>query len=127
MKINKSTPILFVDAIEPCLDHWVKSLGFEVKVEVPHAKSLGFVILAKDSVELMMQTFASAEADLPQVMKALKKKPCALYHEVDDVQAIAEALKGAKIVIGPRETNYGAKEIFVEDDAGFIHGYSQHV
>jgi hypothetical protein len=39
--IRKSTPVLFVDAIEPSLAFWRDRLGFSVTVEVPHGDTLG--------------------------------------------------------------------------------------
>ena len=49
------TPILIVDAIEPCLDFW-HCLGFSVALEVPKCDARGFVILKNGPVEVMYQT-----------------------------------------------------------------------
>ena len=62
--MKKLTPILFVDAIEPCLPFWTERLGFTKATEVPHDGRLGFVILVKDGLELMYQTWDSAAADV---------------------------------------------------------------
>ena len=59
MKMNRLTPVLMVEAIEPCLPFWVDRLGFSKTVEVPHGDRLGFAILVRDGVELMYQTRAS--------------------------------------------------------------------
>ena len=127
MKLRKTTPILYVDAIEPSLAHWRERLGYEVVGEVAHGERLAFAILARDGVELMLQTFASAADDLPGLVTALRARPFALYHEVDDVEAAARLLREAQVVAGPRTTSYGAREIFVEDPAGFVHGYAQRL
>jgi len=58
--MKKLTPVLYVDAIEPCLPFWVDRLGFSKTVEVPHENAIGFVILARDGLELMYQTWAIA-------------------------------------------------------------------
>ena len=50
--INKVTPVLVVDAIEPVLPLW-DALGFARTAEVPHGAGLGFVILSADGVEVM--------------------------------------------------------------------------
>jgi hypothetical protein len=124
--IKKTTPLLVVEAIEPCLDHFCARLGYTLGPQVPHGERLGFVILAKGDVELMLQTFASAADDLPALVPLLRARPMALYHDVDDLEAVARALPAASILVGPRTTNYGAREIFATDPAGFIHGYAQH-
>lgn len=43
MKLQKLTPVLMVDAIEPVLDFRVKRLGFTKTVELEHEGHLGFV------------------------------------------------------------------------------------
>jgi len=47
--VRKSTPVLFVDRIEPSLAFWEERIGFARTVEVPDGDRLGFVILARDS------------------------------------------------------------------------------
>ncbi|MFW6078722.1 MAG: hypothetical protein ACODAE_03825, partial [Gemmatimonadota bacterium] len=63
--VKKITPLLYVEEIEPVLPFWVDRLGFEVTAEVPEGDRLGFVILARDGEEVMYQTRASVESDLP--------------------------------------------------------------
>ena len=115
MKIKNATPILVVDAIEPCLPFWTGPMGYEKQVEVPHEGKIGFVLLTRDDRELMMQTRASVAADLP----ALKLDvTCVLYFDVPSLdQALAEA-KGATVLVPPRETFYGAREAFLRDASG---------
>src|ERR1700733_2959234 len=102
--MKKLTPVLFVEAIEPCLPFWVERLRFDVKVEIPAGDGIGFVILVKDDVEVMLQSRASIAGDVP----ALAKGPFAatgvtLYLEVADLAPIRAAVKGCEIVIpGPK-------------------------
>ena len=67
-EMRKLSPLLTVEAIEPCLSFWVERLGFAKTVEVPDGASLGFVILAKDGVEIMYQSRASVAKDIPPMM-----------------------------------------------------------
>jgi hypothetical protein len=60
---RKLTPVIVVDAIEPCLPLWVERLGFVKVAEVKEGDHAGFVILRKDDVELMYQTRSSLAAD----------------------------------------------------------------
>jgi uncharacterized glyoxalase superfamily protein PhnB len=118
MKLKKLTPVLFVEAIEPCLPFWVERLGFEKTVEVPHGERLGFVILVRDEVEVMLQTRASVAEDVPALAEESQRS--FLYIEVADLAPIVERLQGADIVIPVRKTFYGATEIGVRDPAGNV-------
>jgi len=62
----KITPVLIVEQIEPSLEFWVNRMGFEKIVEVPEEDRLGFVILVRNGVELMLQTEASVRKDQPE-------------------------------------------------------------
>src|SRR5690348_5988360 len=63
MKIARITPVLFAENIEPCVKFWAERLGFQKTAEVPEGNTLGFAILEKDGVELMYQSYASADKD----------------------------------------------------------------
>ena len=116
--MHKLTPVLFVEAIEPCLPFWVDRLGFTKTVEVPHENSLGFVILAKDDVEVMYQTWASAEHDVPGAAAGGSGRPVSLFVEVGDVAAVADAMRGVEVVVPRRQTFYGMDEIGVREPGG---------
>jgi len=118
MKLKKLTPALFVEAIEPCLPFWVDRLGFEKTVEVPHGDRLGFVILVRDEIEVMLQTRASVAEDVPALAGETSRS--FLYIEVADLAPVVERLQGADIVIPVRKTFYGATEIAVRDPAGNV-------
>lgn len=77
--IKKLTPVLFVKEIEPVLPFWVQGLGFTKTAEVPEGNKLGFVILEKDGVEVMYQTYASVDKDLPSIAGEVQKGPTFLY------------------------------------------------
>lgn len=117
MKFTRLTPVLMVEAIEPCLPFWVDRLGFAKTVEVPHDDQLGFAILEKDGVQIMYQTRASVAADVPPIAKS-PMKGTFLFFEVSDLDAIEKALKGIEPVVPRRTTFYGADELIVKDPAG---------
>lgn len=114
--MKKLTPVLIVPSIEECLPFWIGRLGFEKSVEVPHEGRLGFVILNRGPVELMLQSVASVAADVPAL--ARESFRAALYLEVDDLSPIRAAVAGAPVVFAERTTFYGATEIGVRDPAG---------
>jgi len=87
-------------------------------VEVPEGNHLGFVILQQGTIEVMYQTYASAEKDLPAVAQEVRKGPTFLYIEVDNLDALKPALKSADVYMPERTTFYGSREIGVRDAAG---------
>jgi uncharacterized glyoxalase superfamily protein PhnB len=125
MSVNKITPILFAEEIEPCLTFWVERLGFEKTVDVPDGNKLGFAILQKGGVELMYQTYASAEKDVSTVTPDVRKGPSFLYVEVANLDEIINAIKGTEIVMPVRTTFYGAKEVGIKDPAGHMIIFAQ--
>jgi uncharacterized glyoxalase superfamily protein PhnB len=123
MNVTKVTPILIVDAIEPCLSFWTGPMGYEKAVEVPHEGRIGFVLLVQGGRELMLQTRASIAADLP----ALKLDvTCVLYMDVPSLDAALAETKGATVVVQPRKTFYGAREAFLRDPSGNVFGLAEH-
>jgi uncharacterized glyoxalase superfamily protein PhnB len=125
MTVAKLTPVLFAQEIEPCLKFWEERLGFEKTIDVPEGNKLAFAILQKGSAELMYQTYASAEKDVPTISAQIHKGPSFLYVEVENLDEIVTAMKGAEVVIPIRTTFYGAKEIGIRDPAGHIITFAQ--
>src|ERR1700754_5068079 len=99
MSVKKLTPVLFAEKIEPCVKFWVERMGFEKTMDVPDDDSLAFAILKKGSVELMYQTFASAEKDVPAVAPLVRQGPTFLYVEVDSLKKTITAVSGVEVVI----------------------------
>jgi len=119
MKVKKITPVLFAQEIEPCVRFWVDRFGFEKIAEVPDGDKIAFVMLQKGSVELMYQSFASADKDVgATISDAIRKGPTFLYVEVDNLDETINAVKGAEVVVPKRKTFYGSTEIGVKDPAG---------
>ena len=123
--VKKITPVLLVEEVEPCVKFWAERLGFEKTVEVPEGNKIGFVILQKGGVELMYQSYASADKDVPGSAKAYPKGPTFLYVEVESLEAIISAMKGVEVVMPARTTFYGAMEFGVKDPAGHIVTFAQ--
>lgn len=117
--MKKLTPVLVVDAIEPCLPFWVDRLGFEKTTEVPEGSKLGFVILRKDEVEVMYQSRQSVEKDVPALLPDRGGgHPIGLFIEVSDVAAVERALKGVEVILPRRKTFYGMDEVGVREPGG---------
>ena len=121
--MKKLTPILTLEAIEPSLPFWVDALGFTKTVDVPTGDVLGFAILEKDGYEVMLQTVASMQTDVPAV--ASPPGGSVLYVEIEDLSAIEKAVADYELLVPRRKTFYGADEIFVREPGGNVVGFAQ--
>jgi uncharacterized glyoxalase superfamily protein PhnB len=120
MKLKRITAVLYVDKIEPCVDFWTSRFGFEKTAEVPDGDHLAFVILQKDDLEIMYQSFGSAAKDAPAIAKDIEGGRTFLYMEVERLDPFIAAAKNANVVLPLRTTFYGAKEIGLKDPAGHV-------
>jgi uncharacterized glyoxalase superfamily protein PhnB len=117
--VKKITPVLVVNAVEPCAAFWEK-LGFTRTAEVPHNDTLGFVMLDRGGLELMYQSFDSAKADHAGsgTLYSPDRTRTALFVEVDDLDATERAVEGATRFMERRTTFYGMNEFGVLDPGG---------
>lgn len=124
--IKKVTPVLIVDRIEPLLHLW-DALGFSRAAEVPHGDGLGFVILARDGVEVMYQTFDSVRGDEAKVLEGSRAMGAsAVFIEVDDIEALAALIpSGTDVIVARRQTFYGSTETVIRDGAGNVITFAQ--
>lgn len=120
MIVKRITPVLYVKEIEPCVQFWAERLGFEKTAEVPEGDRLGFVILQKNGVEIMYQSFVSAEKDAPELAQEISGGRTFLYVEVDKLDEVITAIQGINLVLPLRTTFYGAREIGLKDPAGHM-------
>lgn len=123
--MKKLTPIMMVDAIEPCLPFWTERLGFTLTNQVPEGDRMGFAMLQQGPVEIMYQTRTSVLADVPHVAESEAGTRTLLFIEVADVADVARRLEGVEIVVPMRETFYGSKEIFVRAPCGTTVGFAE--
>jgi hypothetical protein len=114
--VKKLTPVLYVEEIEPVLAFWER-LGFARTVEIPHGDRLGFVILQNGPVEVMYQTRASVEEDIPPLADS-PMRGSFLFIEVEDLDAVQQGLQGVDLVVPRRTTFYGSEELIVREPAG---------
>ena len=124
MNVKRITPVLFVKEIEPVLPFWVEKLGFTKTIEVPHGNKI--VALQKGSTEVMYQSLASLAADMPLIAET-QKGPTFLYIEVDNLDAVLNALKDSKIVQPERTAFYGMREVGFQEPGGHYVTFAQPV
>lgn len=123
--VQKITTVLAVESLQPSIDFWQGRLGFEVTVTVPHEDTMGFAILVKDGVELMLQSVASILADLGANTGEVNGRSAALFIEIADLSAIEKALGDYPIEMPRRTTFYGMHEIGVREPGGHFVVFAQ--
>ena len=123
--VQKITTVLAVESVEPSVEFWEGRLGFEVTVTVPHEDKLGFAILVKDGIEVMLQSVASILADLGATTGEVNGRSAALFIEVADLAAVESALAGYPIEMARRTTFYGMHEIGVREPGGHFIVFAQ--
>jgi hypothetical protein len=124
--VKKMTPILFVEAIEPCLPFWTDWLGFEVTVTVPRDDRLDFAILQRGPIELMYQTRQSVADDVPALLDDVSHGATTLFIEVESLEPYLQTLT-ADVLVPRRQTFYGMDEVFVRAPCGSIVGLAASV
>ena len=124
-KLQQLTPVLIVDAVEPCLAFWVDRFGFKVENEVPGPDGkLVFASLKQDGIEVMYQTKASVIAEDPSSAKQLAGHSVALFITVDDIDLAEKAAAGAPVVKARHKTFYGSTEFYVREPGGNTVGFA---
>lgn len=124
--MKKLTPVLLVEAVEPCLAFWEERLGFARTIEVPDGDRLGFAAVQAGGVEVMYQSRASVAADIPQLAEGpFERSGVGLFIEVESLDAVLPRLDGVEVVAPERTTFYGAREIFVRAPCGTVVGFAE--
>ena len=93
-----------------------RALGLRRYAVLGHSYG-AFVALQNGRLEVMYQSYASAEKDAtssPAIRQTLHSASF-LYVEVDDLAAVQQALPDAKVEVQPHDTFYGAREIVLCD------------
>ena len=119
MKITSATPVLFVDRVEATRDFFLK-VGFTVLFDIPDGDRLGFAGMGKDGIQVMVETRGNPNED--PALQALTKESrrAVVFIEVDDLDAVIAALKGAKILVQRHQTFYKSDELSYEEPGGNI-------
>lgn len=124
--LKQLTPVLIVDAVEPCIKFWTDRLGFEVTNKVPDPDGkLIFASVQKGPIEIMYQTRDSVISEQPGSARELMGHSVALFITVDDLDKVEKSLTGAPIVKARHETFYGSTELYVREPGGNTVGFAQ--
>lgn len=124
--LKQLTPVLIVEEIEPCLRFWTGGLGLAQAHQVPGPNGkLMFASVEQGSVEVMYQTRASVLEDDPAMAAELGGHSIVLFIQVDDLDAVEQAVAGAPVVKPRHKTFYGSEEIYVREPGGHMVGFAQ--
>ena len=124
--LKQLTPVLIVDEIGPCLGFWTGGLGLEQVHQVPGPNGkLMFASVKQGGIEVMYQSRASVLEDDPAMAVELAGRSIVLFIEVDDLDAVEQAVTGAPVVKPRHTTFYGSAEIYVREPGGHTVGFAQ--
>lgn len=126
LTLRQLTPVLIVDAVEPCIKFWTDRLGFKVTNQVPDADGkLIFASVQRGPIEVMYQTRASVISEQPGAAGDLTGHSVALFITVDDLDKVEKSLAGAPVVKPRHQTFYGSTEMYVREPGGNTVGFAQ--
>ncbi|GAC1490178.1 MAG: hypothetical protein NVS1B5_14950 [Gemmatimonadaceae bacterium] len=124
--LKQLTPVLIVDAVEPCIKFWTDRLGFEITNKVPDTDGkLIFASVQKAGIEIMYQTRASVISEQPGSAHDLTGHSVALFITVADLDTVVKALDGVPVIKPRHDTFYGSTEIYVREPGGNTVGFAQ--
>lgn len=126
VRLTRLTPVMVVEAVEPCIAFWTDRLGFVIEHAVPGPDGrLLFASARAGDIEVMYQTRASVAAERPNDVEDLTGHSTALYITVNDLDEVERAMAGAPVVLTRHQTFYGTTEFYVRDPAGHMVGFAQ--
>src|SRR5450830_1685303 len=97
--LKQLTPVLIVEAVEPCIKFWTDRLGFEVANQVPGPDGkLIFASVQKAGIEIMYQTRACVISEQPGSAGELMGHSVALFITVADLDTVANALEIVPVI-----------------------------
>jgi lactoylglutathione lyase len=129
---KKITANLIVAGVDEALDFYEQVLGFGLVMAVPEGSEqmvtardadtpLGFAIIKRDDMELMLQSRKSLVKEPPSLAAAPAGTSFTLYIQVDDLEAFYEGVKGKVTIVNDLHTTfYGAKEFCIRDGDGHV-------
>jgi uncharacterized glyoxalase superfamily protein PhnB len=124
LRYESVAPVLIVERVEPTRDFFRDRLGFAQVAEVPHGGGLGFAMLQKDGVTIMVQSHASVIEDVgPDAARAVNETisgrgAVGLFITVSDIDLVVPAVADADVIVPLRKTFYGMHELTLREPGG---------
>ena len=124
LRYESIAPVLIVERVEPTRDFFRDRLGFHQTAVVADGDELGFAMLEKDGVVVMIQSHSSVIEDVGHdaaraVNETISNRGAAItYITVSDVELVVPAVADADVIVALRKTFYGMHEITVREPGG---------
>lgn len=124
LRYESIAPVLIVERVEPTRDFFRDRLGFTQTAVVNEGDELGFAMLEKDGIVVMVQSHASIITDVgPDAARAVNETisgrgAVGLFITVSDVELVVPAVADADVIVPLRKTFYGMHEITLREPGG---------
>jgi predicted lactoylglutathione lyase len=119
LKIKRAAPVLFVDNVEATRDFFQR-VGFTVTVEIPAGNAMGFALLERDGVQVMVETRGNENEAAALRALTLQSRRAVVFVEVDDLDEVIASLAGAKVLVERHKTFYNSDELSYEEPGGHV-------
>ena len=119
MKVKRAAAVLFVEAVEATRDFFLRA-GFSVAVAVPDGDTVGFAILERDGVQVMVETKGNANEGAAIREITRNARGSVVFLEDDDLDAVITALATEKAIVERHTTFYGGDEISFMEPGGNV-------
>jgi Glyoxalase/Bleomycin resistance protein/Dioxygenase superfamily len=124
MKVKRVTPVLLVDRVEPTADFF-KRVGFTASIEIREGDGIGFAMLERDGMQIMIETRDNERESAALRGMTRQSRAALIFLEVDELDPLIEALRGAPILVDRHSTFYGADEITYTEPGGNLVTFAQ--
>jgi uncharacterized glyoxalase superfamily protein PhnB len=124
LRYESIAPVLIVERVAPTRDFFRDRLGFAQTAVVADGDELGFAMLEKDGVTVMIQSHASLLDDVGHdAARAVNETisgrgAVGVYLSVSDVDLVIPAIADTDVIVPLRKTFYGMHEITVREPGG---------
>lgn len=124
LRYESVAPVLIVERVEPTRDFFRDRLGFTQTAAAMDDDDLGFVMLEKDGITVMVQSHASVIEDVgADAARAVNETlsgrgAVTLYLTVSSVELVVPQLADADVIVPLRKTFYGMHELMVREPGG---------
>src|SRR4030081_1832732 len=106
LRYESVAPVLIVERVEPTRDFFRDRLGFTQTAVVMHDDGLGFAMLEKDGITVMIQSHAAVGHDAARAMNETisGRGAATLFITVSEVELVVPVIADADVIVPLRKT-----------------------